>query len=305
MGLIPIVASGDCQAMSSEPVLILGGQGYVGSALAAHLVAAGFDVRSVDLRVDASPGSAPNEPKRYQDLTADELAEFGTVVVLAGHSTVSACAADPVVAFANNVSGFVDLVHKLRGQKLIYASSISVFVRTPNRPGSEDDLLPEPAAAYDLHKQSIERYARFAYPASYGLRFGTVCGPAPHLRPELLLNGLVRSAVCRGRVEVANPHVHRPILGINDLCRAVEAILTSAVVPGCYNLASANVRIGELAGWVAHRFGVPLVEVAGHTPYDIRVSTDRFRAAADFEFRDTVEALAEALAAHYLSEPLG
>jgi UDP-glucose 4-epimerase len=290
--------------MSSDAVLLLGGHGYVGSAVAAHLLAVGFDVRSVDLGLRGTPGAAPNQARRYQDLTVDELAAFPNIVLLAGHSTVSACSAAPAEAFANNVTGFVDLVHKLSHQKLIYASSISVYVRTPDRPGCEDDPLPEPVAAYDLHKQTLERYARFAYPRSYGLRFGTVCGPSPNLRTELLLNGLVRSAICRCRVEVANALAHRPILGINDLCRAVEAILIRSVPPGCYNLASANVRIGELAEWVAHRFGVPLVAVESKTPYDIQVSTDRFRTAAGVEFSDTIESLADALATHYLGEPL-
>mgnify|MGYP000941590522 CR=1 FL=1 len=185
----------------------------------------------------------------------------------------------------------------------MYASSISVHVRTPARPAVEDDPLPAPAAAYDLHKQEVERYAAFAYPNSYGLRLGTVCGPAPNLRPETLLNGLVRSAVRRGVVEVSSPHAHRPLLGVGDLGRAVEAVLRRAVPPGCYHLAGTNVRVGELAAWAARRFGVPLVESGGATPYDIRVSADRFRAAAGFEFADTVEGLTDALAAHYLSDP--
>jgi nucleoside-diphosphate-sugar epimerase len=290
--------------MSAKRVLLLGGQGYVGSALAGHLLGTGFDVQSVDVGLRGTPGPAPNALRRYQDLTADEFAGFQSVVLLAGHSTVSACSAAPTEAFANNVCGFVDLIHKLRNQQLIYASSISVYVRTPDQPANEDDPLPEPVATYDLHKQTIERYARFAYPNSYGLRFGTVCGASINLRPELLLNGLVRSAICQGQVQVANPHAHRPILGINDLCLAVEMILTHAVPPACYNLASTNVRIGELAQWVARRFSVPLVEVEGKTPYDIRVSTEQFRTATGMEFRDTIESLAETLAAHYIGEPL-
>lgn len=280
-------------------VLILGGQGYVGSALLNHLHRNGFHVQSIDVGVRGLPIATFNQCRRYQDLSAEELAEFTDIILLAGHSTVQSCLEAPAEAFANNVAGFVGLVHKLRGQRFLYASSISVSISTPERPAAEDDPLPEPVASYDLHKQFIERYARLAYPNSFGLRFGTVCGPGPNLRPELLLNGLVRSALREGRVDVANPHAHRPILGINDLCRAVEAILTRPMAPGCYNLASANVRIGELAGWVVSRFGVPLNVVDRPTPYDIRVCTKRFRNVSGFEFRDTVESITEALVAHY------
>src|SRR5438445_737177 len=82
--------------------------------------------------------------------------------------------------------------------------------------------------------------SRLAYPNSYALRFGTVCGPSPNIRPELLLNSLVLSALTTGQIQVANRQVHRPLLGIGDLCRALKTIVTRPVPPGCYNLASTN-----------------------------------------------------------------
>jgi nucleoside-diphosphate-sugar epimerase len=157
---------------------------------------------------------------------------------------------------------------------------------------------------YDFHKQTAERYAQLAYPGGYyALRFGTVCGPAPGLRPELLLNSLVRSALYGGAVEVANRPAHRPLLGVHDLCRAVEVILTHDVPPGCYNLASVNACIGDLADYVAARFGVPLREVEQPTKYDICADTTKFRRAAGFEFRDTIPALVDALEAFYRAAP--
>src|SRR5262249_45203428 len=153
-----------------------------------------------------------------------------------------------------NVAGFVDLVHKLRGQKLIFASSISVYVNSNNCLASENDPLPDAVSLYDLHKQMIERYAAIEYPNHYALRFGTVCGPSPNLRTDLLLNSLVRCAVHEGRLQIANPGVHRPILGIFDLCRAIEALVTGRLPSGTYNLASTNVQVGEVANWLARRF---------------------------------------------------
>src|SRR5262245_42039281 len=101
-----------------DAVVLLGGQGYVGTALASYLLASGLDVHSVDVGLRGTPGPAPNDRRRYQDLSSADLARFGSVVLLAGHSTVTACAADPAAAFVNNVAGFVELVVKLRGQRL-------------------------------------------------------------------------------------------------------------------------------------------------------------------------------------------
>jgi nucleoside-diphosphate-sugar epimerase len=158
-------------------------------------------------------------------------------------------------------------------------------------------------SCYDFHKQTIERYAALTYPNSYALRFGTVCGPSPNLRPELLLNSMVRSAMRQGIVRVANRQAHRPLLGIGDLTRAVTAILTGNIEPGCYNLASVDATIGEVADQVARRFDVPCIEVALPNNYDVRVDTRKFVAASGVQLRDTVASLTEALADWYAAHP--
>jgi nucleoside-diphosphate-sugar epimerase len=289
--------------MKPLPVLVLGGQGYVGSALTGHLQAAGLPCRSVDLELRGSPGPLPNRRRAFQELTAEELSRFGGVVLLAGHASVAACDQAPAEAFANNVSGFVELVHRLRGQPLVFASSISVYVQTGGWAAREDQPLPPPVSYYDLHKQAIERYAAIAYPQSYALRFGTVCGPSPNLRPELLLNSMVLSALKQGEIRVANREASRPLLGIGDLCRTVEAVLRGGVPPGCYNLASVNTSIGELAALVSDRFGVPVQEVELPNRYDIRVDTGKFCRAAEFVFRDHVPGLIDSLEAAYVHSP--
>src|SRR5262245_50987492 len=158
--------------MKYTSVLLLGGQGYIGSALAVHLQTAGHSVCAVDPGWRGTPVPVPTWPRRYQELSAEELFEFDGIVLLAGHSSVSACDRSPAEAFANNVAGFVDLLHKLRGQRLVYASSISVYVNTAGRRAAEDEPLPPPVCYYDLHKQAVEHYGALAYPAGHALRFG-------------------------------------------------------------------------------------------------------------------------------------
>jgi UDP-glucose 4-epimerase len=287
--------------MHSPAVLILGGNGYIGSALAAYLPTQGITVSCIDngLRHGPKPSAPPF--RTFQDLTPGELASFDGIVLLAAHSSVSACDEQPRRAFANNVTSFVDLVHKLQGQKLIFASSVSLYINTHGRQADESDPLPEPVSYYDLHKQMIEQYARVAYPSSYyALRFGTVCGPSPNIRWDLLLNSLVWSAVHRGQIEVANRGIHRPILGIHDLCRAIGILLMEPIEPGPYNLASVNVLIGEVADFIARRFQVPCQEVERTTRYDMQVSTRKFQQATGMAFCDSVEGLTDELAASAL-----
>jgi UDP-glucose 4-epimerase len=282
-------------SMATESVLLLGGNGYIGSALALHWAGLDISLTAIDNGLRDGLRTSCSERRDFRDLTSGELAAFNSVVLVAGHSSVGACGRQPSEAFSNNVSAFVDLVHKLRGQKLIFASTSSIYLRT-NHLAREHERLPEPVSYYDLHKRMIEQYASIAYPNSIALRFGTVCGPSPNMRSDVLLNSLVVSALRRGYVEVANRDYRRPILGMGDLCRAMTILLTRSIEPGPYNLASANVTIGDAADFVAQRLGVPCREVERPTNYDMTISSNKFVEATGFEFRDKMESLVEELA---------
>ncbi len=281
--------------------LILGGQGYVGSALTAFLCERDKDVTTVDLewRGRTSTKVTHRHKMSFQSLTKESLSEYETVVLLAGHSSVPSCDRDPTESFSNNVLGFVELVHKLTTQKLIYASSISVYINTKGKVSKEGTLFRDPVSAYDFHKQTIEKYAAFAYPNSYGLRFGTVCGPSPNIREELLLNSMVKSAITKKEISVANREIHRPLLGINDLCKAVATILEEKVAPGVYNLASLNTTIGRLADSIAGYFHVPQRVVESPNKYDIQVDTSKFQQASGMRFTDTIGTLVVGLSDFY------
>jgi len=289
--------------VDARAVLILGADGYIGSALAPFLRERGLSVTGIDNGFRSSPTSSVGPRRNFRDLTEDEFAPFGNIILLAGHPSVSACDRQPRDAFNNNVDSFVGLVHKLRGQKLLFASSISLYVRTPGVPAIECQPMPAPVSFYDMHKQMIEQYARIAYPNHFALRFGTLCGPSPNIRLDLMLNSMVWSALSRKKIEVANRDVHRPLLGITDLCRAIATILTSSIEPGPYNLASVNTAIGQIADYVAGRFGVPCIEVERPTAYDIAVSTEKFTRAANFAFADTIPTLVDSLDSYFARCP--
>lgn len=220
--------------------LILGGCGYLGSRLYFHL---GGDKRvdSVDLEWRGKPEGIVNAKRDYRGLTKAELEPYDVVILLAGHSTVPACDKEPRAAFENNVSGFIRLCGKLRpDQKFIYASSAVVAAGVTANP-----------TTYDLTKQWIEEWARQHMPNSWGLRFGTVGGPSPNIFLGTMVNGMTHSAMTKGIIDVRNPKVRRPILGITDLCRAFDTLIHGDVPPGVHNLCSVNSSVEEVAETVS------------------------------------------------------
>lgn len=281
-------------------ILLIGGAGYIGSELRRHLTERGLQADTVDLGW-FGPGDSGNLSQDYATLDRNLLRRYDTLVLLAGHSSVAMCRREPDRALANNVSNFASLVAKLDGQRLIYASSISVYgADAAAREFTEDAPLPAPVSHYDFHKQAIDHCARLSGARCYGLRFGTVNGPSKNLRVDVMLNKMLHTARRLNRIEFCNPTVYRPILGISDLCRAVCTIVEREGEPGIYNLASFNATIGDMAHEAAAIARVPAVathDTAGG--YNVKVSTKKFERAFGFHFQDTTRSIVEALASRF------
>ena len=96
-----------------------------------------------------------------------------------------------------------------------------------------------------------------------------------------------------------NPHISRAMLGIEDLCRAIEHCI-DAPVPGIYNLASFNGIVGEIAQAVSDKLGVDIID-KGTTAnaYDFALDTTLFEQTYDFTFRETPATIVDSLIQNY------
>jgi UDP-glucose 4-epimerase len=279
-------------------VLVTGGRGYVGTVLTAHLAARGCAVASVDLEYFGNFGSAGSRKIDYRDLPADELNSYDAVIHLAGHSSVRMANGDPAAALDNNINGFFALLQKLDGPKLIYASSASVYSGLGGEPASEEHVSFTVANVYDFTKHGGDCLAALYGKEYYALRFGTVNGVSPNLRTDLIINSMVRSALLKGSVSVFNPQVHRSILVLSDLVRAVETILNGPKAPGIYNLASFSATVGEIAEEIGRILNVPLAYGPNSSTYDFVLDTRKFQRTFDFAFKQTIESVVLELVAN-------
>src|SRR5271165_4191130 len=87
---------------SRMDVLLIGGTGYIGSAVFRHLTAAGLNVETADLELRGNRVNARNHKVNFQHLTSSFLSHYSTVILLAGHSNVRQSVEDPYGAFDNN-----------------------------------------------------------------------------------------------------------------------------------------------------------------------------------------------------------
>jgi nucleoside-diphosphate-sugar epimerase len=286
--------------VGAKTVLVIGGKGYIGSAVSSHLTAVGCVVTSWDTCWFGDHTPIDNARTDYGMITGDDLRGWDTVVLAAGHSGAAMCV-DRAAAFANNVGSFIRLVDRLGHRRLVFTSSASLYHGLAGE-ATEAAPLPRPDGAYARTMYERDAYADAAGKDCYGLRLGTVCGASPNLRSDLMLNRMYLDARAHGVVRVANPERWRPILAMRDLCRAVHRIVESADRrPGIYNVASFNATVGDLAAEASRRLHARLVTEPPSPGYDMRVDTSKFRRTFDFTFEGTVESILEDLAA----APLG
>ena len=278
--------------------LIIGHRGYIGSRLIQEIDADGIDInwfRPGDNDID------------FKDLTREYYSEYDNIILLAGHSSVKMSESNLNSCFNNNVRNFIDLLEKLDKQKLIYASSSSVYGSVGGKTVNEKYFGFEPYNQYDISKHVADLYAQKSDVEYYALRFGTVNGYSSFLRTDVMINAMVNSALTDGHIKLYIKDTMRPILGINDLCGAVKTIVEcDEDKRGLYNLASFNKTAEQIAYEVANVMGVEVKEFDADPTqikntknqtkaYNFSISTLKFRQEFKFKFKDTVESLTRGL----------
>jgi nucleoside-diphosphate-sugar epimerase len=283
---------------------LIGGNGYIGSFLSIYLKDK-CDVKIADINW-FNDGDGDLD---FKNLKNSYIKEFDTVVLLAGHSSVKMCDTDMVSSFNNNVDNFIKLVSKLnKNQKFIYASSSSVYGHTGNSIVDETYKVFEPNNYYDLSKQVIDMYVTKNDINYYGLRFGTVNGWSPRLRTDIMINAMVNSAKTDGHIKLYIKDIMRPILGIKDLCRAIEVIIDcDDDKRGIYNLASFNNTSEGIASIVSSVMNMPILEYnvsdlekitnvkLQTTAYNFAIDSSKFENEFNFKFIETIESITKSL----------
>ena len=283
-------------------ILLLGGNGYIGSKLLPFLQELNYDITNVDICWFGHQFK-DTIVKDYRDLSSEYLSKYDTIILLAGHSSVKMSEGDLKSCFHNNVTNFVELLGKLKNQKLIYASSSSVYGSVGGKTVTENFYGFKPYNQYDISKHCIDLYAEKSDVEFYGLRFGTLNGYAPITRTDVMINSMTSSALLNNEIKLYIKDIMRPILGINDLCRAIKTIIECKEDKrGLYNLASFNKTAEQIAYEVSNTLNIPVVEYESDPTqvkntklqtktYNFSISTRKFCREFNFKFRETVESI--------------
>jgi UDP-glucose 4-epimerase len=168
-------------------VLVTGGAGYIGSVVAAQLLADGHEVVVVD---DLSTGYADAVPQgavlHEMPVTALDPVlgdwDIEAVIHLAAKSLVGESGQNPALYWRNNVVGTVALLDSMRAhgvEKIVFSSSAATYGQPEAQPIRED-APTRPTSPYGASKLAID-LALHDYAAAYGiaavsLRYFNVAG---------------------------------------------------------------------------------------------------------------------------------
>ena len=172
--------------------LVTGGAGFIGSHLVRRLLAEGHAVRVVDNLSTGRIGNIEEILSQVEFIEGDiaepsvaERAVAGIRFILhqAALPSVPRSVADPVATDQSNVRGTLQLLseaHKAGVQRVVQASSSSVYGNTPTLPKVETMPL-SPRSPYAASKAACEMYGQAFY-ATHGLeyvalRYFNVFGP--------------------------------------------------------------------------------------------------------------------------------
>lgn len=265
----------------SNSTLILGGKGYIGSALQRHIEADVLDLTDFS----------------HWRSCRWNIEGYDTIILLAGHSSMPMGRDDPDGAWQNNVVRFKMLLDELKNdQRLIYASSGSVYNGIKAHP-DEECVEFRPMNMYDLSKFTIDQLAKLSGKHTYGLRFVTVNGYSPVLRIDLMLNKMVEDAKEYGVITIKNGDLTRPLLGMQDLCRAIVRVAENpADLRGIYNLCSLNGHtVREYAEAVVNKFGGKVRDLGNEPHYVYGADTTKFEKTYNFKFEETLDSILDSL----------
>lgn len=267
--------------MNMKKILIIGGNGYIGTHLSKFL--------KKDYNIQIF-GKKEND---YNNLSKEFISQFEIIILLAGHSSVLMCNGDLNSSWNNNVRNFSNLVEKTNyNQKIIYASSSSVYGNLGNKVFKEEDFCLNFVNNYDLTKISLDLVAeKFINKGRsiIGLRFGTVNGGSNLIRKDLMINSMVYSAMYNGNITISNKNISRPILSIKDLSRAVKSIIDSELFfSGIYNLSSFNSTVEQISNFVKSKINVDIIDNGNFNgTYNFNIDSSKFEKLYNFKFLET------------------
>jgi UDP-glucose 4-epimerase len=244
-----------------KSVLVTGGCGFIGRAVAKLLQRAGYGVVSLDASLPMSSSAKRREVEcdlsdasRLQRVF--EMEQIGGIIHLAA-ILPTAAAREPAQATQVNIEGslhLLEMARRFRVRRVVCGSSLSVYGACP-----ADEIVSETnrAAPEDLYaagKLYVEHLGE-TYRRSYGLdfvtlRIGRVVGPGAHSTSSAWRSQIFELLATHAAAEITVPYIESErllLVHVDDVAKMLVSLLQAAnPAHSVYNAACESVVVSAL-----------------------------------------------------------
>ncbi len=289
-------------------VLVIGGAGYIGSALTRRLLELGYRVRVLDLLVYGDEAIRDFYEHPGFELICGDFSHIDTVVRSAlGMDAIvhlgaivgdSACQVCEEVTVEINLRATRTIAEVGKGfgvSRFVFASTCSVY-------GASDEILDEQSALNPLSLYARTKIASEKILVSLAddafaptiLRFGTIFGLSGRPRFDLVVNLLAAKAIKDGEIGIVGGAQWRPFVHVKDVAEAIRLTLEAPKRNVCgqiFNVGSneQNYQIGDLGELVRELVpNVRITSLATPDPRNYRVRFDKIAKTLNFQPEYTV-----------------
>lgn len=218
--------------VSSRRLVVLGGEGYVGSVLVKNAASFDLEVVQVDAGWFRNVVSATEGRTDIRDLDEGFFKPNDTVINLAAVSNDPMGQEFGAATLSINRDGAVsvaELARKAGAALYVFASSASVYGAVEVGELADETSSLRPQTAYALSKAEAEGRLRGLADENFqvlALRFATAMGSSDNLRLDLAVNEFTESALRHGEVLLrSSGEAHRPFISVQDMAFAILTVV--------------------------------------------------------------------------------
>lgn len=232
---------------TSKKILLIGGAGYIGPVVTAHLLNAGYAVNCLDnLLYENNLCVIPfMENKNYKFIYGDlrnkenlnsALEGVTDVVLLAGLVGDPITKKYPDASAEINDEGIIRCIENLNGRgldRVIFISTCSNYGLIKSDQLADEDFELTPLSLYARSKVEAEKYLlnrknEIDFVPTV-LRFATAFGLAPRMRFDLTVNEFTREMALGNELLIFDAETWRPYCHVKDFARLIQNTLEASV----------------------------------------------------------------------------
>ena len=289
-----------------KKIFVIGGGGYVGSALVPRMLDAGYSVTVYDLFIygenvmEKHPYlSTIKGDIRDLNLLEKSLKGFDSIIHLACISNDPSFELNPALGKSINLDCFkplIEIAKKIKIKRFIYASSSSVYGIKKEKNVTET-LSLEPLTDYSKFKVECEKILSQFTSDNFEtviIRPATVCGYAKRQRLDVVVNILTNLAYNNRKIKVFGGDQLRPNIHIQDMVNIYLEVLKAdkKLVNGeIFNAGYDNFKVSDIALTVKEVIGsdITIETLPTDDNRSYHVSSEKIKKTLNYSPKHTIK----------------